>query len=90
MDGVNVTTAKALVRTQAVNRAIIQCFDGRRWKILLRGKEDFVLKSERKNPKPFVKLETAIEEIKGLGLRRAEIDFQTWDRDQATLLIGGK
>lgn len=85
MDSVNITTAKALVRTNAVNRAVIQCFDGRRWAILLRGSAEFVLKSERKNPKPFVKLETAIAEIHGLGLRHAEIDFQKWDRDQVAL-----
>lgn len=90
MDSVNITTAKALVRTNAINRAVIQCFDGRRWAILLRGSAEFVLKSDRKNPKPFVKLETAIAEIQSLGLRCAEIDFQKWGRDQATIIESKK
>lgn len=82
---VNIATAKALVQTNAVTRAVIECMDGRRWKIILRGRQDFTLKSERKNPKPFVKLETAIAEIKGLGLRTAEIDFVKWHSEQTTL-----
>lgn len=85
MDSVNIATARALVRTHAVNRAVIECFDGRRWAIRLRGNVDFILKSDRQNPKPFVKLETAIAEIKGLGLRHAEIDFVKWHREQATM-----
>lgn len=85
IDSVSIDTARALVRTNAVNRAVIQCFDGRRWAILLRGKEEFVLRSARQNPKSFVKLETAIAEIQGLGLRHAEIDFVRWQREQGTL-----
>lgn len=84
---VNIDTAKALIRTQAVTRAVIQCVDGRRWAIFLRGKEEFVLRSARQPIKWFVKLETALAEIQGLGLRHAEIDFVKWQRDQATLTV---
>ena len=75
---VDITTAKALVQAATVTRALIECIDGRRWKIILRGHADFILKSARVNPKTFSKLETAIDEIKGLGLRHAEIDFVEW------------
>lgn len=85
MESVNLATAKALVRSNAINRAVIQCFDGRRWAIILRGSMEFQLKSERKNPKPFAKLETAIEEIKALGLRHAEIDFVKWQSEPRTI-----
>jgi hypothetical protein len=79
MDSVTIDTARALVRTHAVNRAIIQCIDdGRRWTIIFRGQAEFILKSQRQNPKSFVKLETALAEIHALGLRHAEIDFTKW------------
>lgn len=81
-NSVNIATARALVQTNAVNRAVVECFDGRRWKIILRGHKEFTLKSERQNPKVFVKLETAIAELRALGLRHAEIDFVEWQRDQ--------
>lgn len=82
MDSVTIETARALVRTAAVTRAVIECFDGRRWMIVLRGNTEFKLKSARQNPKAFVKLETAIAEIKLLGLRHAEINFSDWEREQ--------
>lgn len=85
MDSVNLATAKALVRSNAVNRAVIECFDGRRWAVILRGSAEFRLKSERQNPKAFARLETALEEIKALGLRHAEIDFTKWQREQRAL-----
>jgi hypothetical protein len=85
MESVNLTTAKALVRTNAVTRVVIECFDGRRWAIILRGNGEFVLKSDRKNPKPFAKLETALAEIKLIGLRHAEIDFVKWQPGQKVL-----
>ena len=44
-----------------------------------------MLKSARQNPKAFAKVETALVEIKGLGLRHAEVDFTKWSRDQITL-----
>jgi len=43
------------------------------------------LKSARQNPRPFAKIETALTEIQGLGLRHAEVDFVKWHRDQGTL-----
>lgn len=74
-----------LVAIHAVTRAVIECFDGRRWAIVLRGRGEFVLKSAKQNPKAFVKIETALIEIRALGLRHAEIDFTKWDRDQTSL-----
>ena len=85
LKSVTIDTGRTLVATNAVTRAVIECFDGRRWCIVLRGRDEFVLKSARQNPKAFAKIETALLEIKGLGLRHAEIDFTKWDRDQATL-----
>lgn len=85
MDSVTIETAKTLVATNAVTRAIIECFDGRRWAIVLRGRNEFVIRSARQNPKAFAKIETALVEIQGLGLRHAEIDFTKWHRDQSTL-----
>lgn len=78
-----VLTGKTLVATNAVTRAVIECFDGRRWAIVLRERDDFVLKSARQNPKAFAKIETALVEIQGLGLRHAEIDFTKWQREQS-------
>lgn len=80
MDSVNISTAKALVKASAITRATIECFDGYRWMIILRGSVEFQLKSERKNPKPFVKLETAIAEVKLLGLRSVEVEFKKWEK----------
>lgn len=85
MESVNITTAKALVKSSAITRAVIECFDGQRWAIILRGGMEFQLRSDRKNPKPFAKLETALAEIRNLGLRHAEIDFKKWQPDQTTL-----
>lgn len=85
MQSVSLETAKALVSSNTVTRAIIQCFDGRRWAIILRGRDEYVLKSARQNPRPFAKIETALTEIQGLGLRHAEVDFVKWHRDQTTL-----
>lgn len=83
VESVSIETAKALVRSNTVTKAIVQCFDGRRWAILLRGRDDFVLRSARQNPKAFAKVETALVEIQGLGLRHAEVDFVKWQREQA-------
>lgn len=85
MKSVSIDTAKTLVATNAVTRAIVECFDGRRWAIVLRGRDEFVLRSARQNPKAFAKIETALVEIQGLGLRHAEVDFVKWRRDQGTL-----
>lgn len=85
MQIVTIETAKTLVAANAVTRAIIECFDGRRWAIVLRGRDEFMLRSARQNPKAFAKVETALVEIQGLGLRHAEIDFARWRREQSTL-----
>lgn len=85
MQSVDITTARALVQSATVTRAVIECFDGQRWAITLRGSMEFQLRSQRKNPKPFVKLETALAEIRDLGLRHAEIDFKKWQPGQTTL-----
>lgn len=85
MDSVTIDTAKTLVATNAVTRAVIECFDGRRWCIVLRGRNEFVVRSARQNPKAFAKVETALVEIQGLGLRHAEIDMVKWHREQSIL-----
>lgn len=87
MQSVTIDTAKTLVATNAVTKAVIECFDGRRWAIVLRGRNEFVVRSARQNPKAFAKIETALVEIQGLGLRHAEIDMVKWHRDQATLEV---
>lgn len=86
MQSVSIETARHLVSVKAVTRAVIECFDGRRWAIVLRGREEFIVKSVRQNPKAFAKLETALVEIHGLGLRHAEVDFTKWQRNQGTLV----
>jgi hypothetical protein len=85
MQSVSMETAKALVSSNTVTKAIVQCFDGRRWAIVLRGRDEYVLKSARQNPRAFAKIETALSEIQMLGLRHAEVDFVKWNRDQGTL-----
>lgn len=76
---VNIDTAKSLVKASAVTRASIELIDNHTWAIFLRGSADFQLKSERKNPKMYKKLETALQEIRNLGLRSAEIKFERFD-----------
>jgi hypothetical protein len=83
MDSVSFESAKHLVAAHAVTSAVIQCVDGRKWAIVLRGRNDFVLKSERQNPRCFGTLETALGEIRKMGLRRAGIDFENWRPEQA-------
>jgi hypothetical protein len=82
---VTIDTAKTLVGSATVTRAIVECFDGRRWAIVLRGRDEYVLRSKRENPKAYAKIETALDELKGMGLRHAEVDFSKWSRDQGTL-----
>lgn len=86
MDSVSIDTAKTLVASHTVSRAVIECFDGRRWCIVLRGKNEYLVKSARQNPKAFAKIETALEEVRGFGLRHAEIDFTKWQREQSTIV----
>ena len=85
MRSVTIDICKTLVAIQSVTRATIECFDGRRWVSVLRGREEFVLKSAKQNPKSYAKLESALLEVQGLGLCHAEIDFTKWQREQATL-----
>ena len=67
------------------NSGIRRFFDGRRWAIVLSGRDEYVLKSARQSPRAFAKIETALGEIQELGLCHAEVDFVKWHRDQATL-----
>ena len=85
MESVTIDMAKTLVVAKAVTRAVIECFDGRRWAIVLRGRHKFVVRSARQNPKAFAKLETALVDIQGMGLRHAEVDFTKWHREQSTI-----
>ena len=85
MESVSIDTAKTLVGSNIVTRAVIECFDGRRWCFVLRGRKEYLVKSSRQNPKAFAKVETALDEIRGFGLRNAEIDFTKWQREQSTL-----
>lgn len=85
MQAVEIATAMHLVQINAVTRAVIECFDGRRWCIVLRGRQEMVLRSERQNPRAFVKLETAVGVVHSMGLRHAEIDFSKWNPGQTTL-----
>ena len=87
MKSVSLETAKALVSSNTVTKAIVQCFDGRRWAIVLRGRDEYILKSARQNPRAFAKIETALSEIQELGLRHAEVDFVNWHRDHGTVSV---
>lgn len=82
---VDITTAMHLVQANTVNRVTIECFDGRRWAIILHGRADFVLRSDRQNPRAFAKVETAMTEVRRLGLRHAAVDFEKWEPNQATI-----
>lgn len=85
MDSVSFESAKHLVAANAVTNAIIQCVDGRKWTIVLRGRHDLVLKSERQNPRRFSTIETALGEIRKMGLSRADIDFEKWQPEQQAM-----
>lgn len=85
MQSVEIATAMHLVQINAVNRATLECFDGRRWCIVLRGRQEIVLKSERQNPRAFAKLETALGVVHSMGLRHAEISFEKWNPNQGTI-----
>lgn len=78
MNSINLQTAKCLAVAQALSSAEIQCLDGKKWVIVLRGQSDFVLKSDRQNPRRFGTLETALAEIRHLGLQRCEINLERW------------
>jgi hypothetical protein len=84
MESVSFESARHLVAAHAVTNAVIQCVDGRKWTVILRGRSDFVLKSERHNPRRFGTIETALGEIRKMGLHRAKIDFEKWQPEQQT------
>ncbi len=86
-ESVSVETAKTMVRSKAVLKAIIECFDGRRWSIVLRGRSEseFVVRSARQNPKAYAKVETALVEIHGIGLRHVEVDITQWRPERPTM-----
>lgn len=85
MQSVTIDNARHLVAAGAVTRAVIEAIGSGRWCIVLRGRDEFRLKSARMDPKEFARVETALDELKGLGLRQAEIDFKKWDRRQSTI-----
>ena len=85
MQAVELNTALHLVQTNAVNRVTIECFDGKRFCIVLRGRAEFLLRSDRQNPRPFAKIETAMSVVHSMGLRHAELDFTKWHPNQSTL-----
>lgn len=87
---VSLETARTLVSSNTVTKAIVECFDGKRWAIVLCGRDEYVLKSARQNPRAFAKIETALVEIQALGLHHAEIGFVKWQREQATLAVQEK
>jgi hypothetical protein len=78
MNFITVEAAKCLVLAKAVTQAEIRCMDGQRWAIFLHGGSDFVLKSERQSPRRFALLETAMEEVRRLGLTRCEVNLEQW------------
>jgi hypothetical protein len=78
MDFVGFEAAKFLVLAKAVSHAEIRCVDGQRWAIFLHGGSEFVLKSERQSPRRFALLETAMEEVRRLGLIRCEVNLEQW------------
>lgn len=77
---VSFDTAVTLVQAGSVTSATIKAIGGKYWSIILRGRNEFVLKSDRLVLRRFATLETALGEIQKLGLRRAEIDFERWER----------
>lgn len=80
MQSVSIETARQLVAINSITRCSIECFDGRRWAIVLRGREELILRSSRQDPKAYARIETALSEVKGLGLRHAEVEFSKWQR----------
>lgn len=82
---VDLAAAMYLVQANSINRVTIECFDGRRFAILMHGRADFVLKSERQNPRAFVGVEAAMKVVRSLGLRSASLDFAKWDPNQKTI-----
>jgi hypothetical protein len=78
MNSINLEAARCLAAARAVTSAEICCLDGRKWIIVLRGNSDFVLKSDRQDPRRFGTLETAMAEIHRLGLQRCEVNLEKW------------
>ena len=78
MHSVNLEAAKSLAAARALTGAEVASLDGKKWIVILRGNTDFVLKSDRQNPRRFGTLETALAEIHELGLQRCEVNLEKW------------
>lgn len=78
MHSVNLEAAKSLAAAGALTGAEVVSLDGKKWSIIFRGNVDFVLKSDRQNPRRFGTLETALAEIRHLGLQRCEVNLEKW------------
>lgn len=78
MNSVNLEVAKSLAAASALTGAEIASLDGKKWIVILRGNADFMLKSDRQNPRRFGTLETALAEIRHLGLQRCEVNLEKW------------
>lgn len=78
MNAINLEAARHLVLSGAVSAAAIECVNGHKWAVTFLGKICYVLKSERQSPRLYGTLETAIAEIKQLGLTRCEVHFGQW------------
>lgn len=78
MNAISLEAARHLIVSGAVSAAAIECVHGRKWVVTFLGKVRYVLKSERQNPRLYGTLETAIAEIKQLGITRCEVNFGQW------------
>ena len=85
MNFIGFEVAKCLVLTKAVTQAEVRCVDGQKWAIYLHGGSEFVLKSERQSPRRFALLETAMEEVRRLGLTRCDVYLEQWHGKAAPL-----
>lgn len=78
MNAINLDAARILIGAGAVSSAVIACVNGRKWAVTFLGQAPYILKSERQSPRLFGTLETAILEMKQLGLTRCEVRFDEW------------
>jgi alpha-ketoglutarate-dependent taurine dioxygenase len=78
MNSISLEAARCLAAATAVTSAEIRSIDGRKWMVVLRGNTDFILKSDRQNPRRFGTIETAMTEIRHLGLQRCEVNLEKW------------
>lgn len=83
MNAINLEAARHLIVSGAVSAAAIECVNGHKWAVTFFGKVRYVLKSERQTPRLYGTLETAIAEIKQLGITRCEVHFGQWTGKQS-------